>query len=308
LPSGMTPSAYAEQRIAQHRSEDATVEVQLSDGRWIEAVDRRTSDGGVVSIRSEITERKHMIEELRRAKEEAETASRAKSEFLAHMSHELRTPLNAIIGFSEVLRSEMFGPVGNPRYLGYAKDIFDSGIHLLQVISDILDVSKVEAGRLELSESAVDLAETLISSLLFVEPRARSGNVEIDVKLPGGLPRLRGDELKIKQIAINLLSNAVKFTPAGGRVEIGASQQEAGGISFSVTDTGVGMSEEELAQAFEPFRQGQSPLNRRHAGTGLGLSLCKALVELHGGTIRLSSEPGSGTTATVSFPAERVVQ
>ncbi|MBM3598981.1 MAG: PAS domain S-box protein [Alphaproteobacteria bacterium] len=308
LPAGMTPSEYAEKRIAVHRSEDASDEVQLSDGRWIEAIDRRTSDGGVVSIRIEITDRKTMIEELRTAKEQAETANRAKSEFLAHMSHELRTPLNAIIGFSEVLRSEMFGSIGNSRYLGYSNDIFDSGNHLLQVISDILDVSKVEAGRLELSESAVDLAEILISSLLFIEPRARSGGVEIDVKLPGSLPQLRGDELKIKQIAINLLSNAVKFTPTGGRIEISAERQSMGGLAFSVSDTGVGMSKDELAHAFEPFRQGQSPLNRRHAGTGLGLSLCKALIELHDGVIELASAPGGGTTATVIFPPARVIQ
>jgi PAS domain S-box-containing protein len=305
-PPGMTAAEYAELRIAQHRGGGGMVEAQLADGRWIEVIDRRTTEGGVVGIRIDITERKAMIEELRAAKEQAEAANRAKSEFLAHMSHELRTPLNAIIGFSEVLLGEMFGPIGSGRYLGYAKDIHESGNHLLRLINDVLDVSKVEAGRLDLSEGPVDLVEVLRASVPLVDQHAREAGVAINLDLPGDLPRLIADERKVKQIALNLLSNAVKFTPAGGRIELAAGRTAAGGLSFRVTDTGIGMSADELNRAFEPFRQGQSSLNRRHIGTGLGLPLSKALIEGHGGTIAIVSAVGVGTTVTVTFPAVRL--
>jgi PAS domain S-box-containing protein len=244
---------------------------------------------------------------IRVAKEQAEAASRAKSEFLANMSHELRTPLNAIIGFSDVMCNELFGPMSNSHYREYASDIRDSGSHLLAVINDILDFSRAEAGELTLNEAEVELAQPIRSARRLVEQRAAAARLSLQTVLPPDPPLLLCDERLVKQMLINLLSNAVKFTPEGGEVQIVVERGNSGELLVQVRDTGIGLASEEIAIALTPFRQVESGLNRKHAGTGLGLPLVKSLIELHGGSLRIESKPKCGTTAILTFPAARVV-
>ncbi len=242
------------------------------------------------------------------AKEASELANRAKSEFLANMSHELRTPLNAITGFSDLMFREIFGPLGDPRYKEYVKDIADSGKHLFDLISDILDLSKIEAGKLQLAEVAVDVRETIKACAILVQERARIGNVALVSEIDDSVPlELRADRRMLKQIVINLLSNAVKFTPPGGRVTMQAWASAESGLVLRIVDTGIGMAPEAIPMVFKRFEQLDSRLNRKYEGTGLGLPLVKSLVELHGGVVSLQSEVGAGTTATVCFPASRLI-
>jgi len=255
----------------------------------------------------EITERKRAERGMRAAMEQAEAASRAKTSFLANVTHELRTPLNAIIGFTDIMRSEMFGPLGSQRYAGYLRDVQDSAYLLLQHIEDILDVSKAEAGKLELDEDAVELKPLLQSCLRMVEGRARAGNVRLVDDAPADLPPLRADARRVRQIVLNLLSNAVKFTPEGGRVELSARLDPDGAIVITVADTGIGMNEDEIVRALEPFVQLDRSGPRRQEGTGLGLPLCKQLIELHDGELHLGSALGEGTVATARFPAGRTL-
>ncbi len=243
---------------------------------------------------------------LREAKEEAELSNRSKSEFLANMSHELRTPLNAIIGFSELTQNQAFGPVGDEKYIDYAKDINDSGHHLLQLINDILDLSKIEAGKLDLYESFVDLDEVVLSSMTIIKERADSGNLKVVSKVPHNLPTLYADGLKLKQILLNLLSNAVKFTQPGGTIELTVSATPEHGLTMRVSDNGIGIAKENLSKVIAPFAQVDSTLSRAYEGTGLGLPLTKALVEMHGGTLDIESETGVGTAVTVQLPSERL--
>jgi signal transduction histidine kinase len=244
--------------------------------------------------------------DLLKAKERAEVASRAKSEFLANMSHELRTPLNAVIGFADMIAWQHFGPVGAPRYLEYAQHIRQSGTHLLQIISDILDLAKIEASRIELEETAIKINEVLGACQTLMATRASQGDVSVNAEASPDLPRLFADPLRVKQILLNLLSNAVKFSPRGGVVRMAAAVAGDGGLAITIADEGCGMSPSELMRAFEPFRQVGSEIARRTEGTGLGLPLAKRLVELHGGVLEIDSTPGRGTTATVRFPASRV--
>jgi signal transduction histidine kinase len=240
------------------------------------------------------------------AKESAEAADRTKSEFLATMSHELRTPLNAIIGFSEVMLGEGFGPLGSKRYTEYAKDINQSGSHLLEVINDILEIAKA-GSRQTLAEEVVAVADVVNSACRLVAPRAEKAGLSLSVSIPADLPALRGDPRKIKQMLLNLLANAVKFTPKGGRVDVGAAAHPKRGLSIAIEDTGIGIAAENIAHVVRPFFQVDSTLGRRHEGTGLGLSLVDAVIRQHGGALRLDSKPGRGTVATINFPRERLV-
>ncbi|MEE8273574.1 MAG: ATP-binding protein [Alphaproteobacteria bacterium] len=299
--------------LERQRDPQGATEQRLSDGRWLKVSDRRTEDGSTVCLRTDITELKQREEALRRAEESsraaretAELANRAKTEFLANMSHELRTPLNAIIGFSEIIMGEMFGPIGVEQYKEYMKDIHESGSHLYNLINDILDVSKAEAGKLELSESEIDIADAVTRCVRLVGERAERAEVALEVEVPQGLPKLYADERKIKQILLNLLSNAVKFTPTGGKVSISARIEPDGWFRFAITDTGIGISEHDMADVMAPFGQVDSTLARRYEGTGLGLPLTKALVDLHGGELDLHSELDVGTTVTVRLPKDRL--
>jgi len=241
--------------------------------------------------------------ELDDALRDAKQANRAKSEFLANMSHELRTPLNAILGFSETISEQIFGPVGNGRYLDYVRDIHQSGVHLLGVINDVLDVAKIEAGKMELSEERITINDLVGRSARLVQPRADAKNVLLETAVYSGLPQLYVDSGKLRQALVNLLSNAVKFTPVGGRVSIGAQHGPRQGLMISVTDTGIGIAPEDIPAAMKPFNQVDVRIARKNEGTGLGLPITKSLAELHGGTLKLESNLGRGTTATILLPA-----
>ncbi len=255
----------------------------------------------------DVTERKNAEKALKQAIKEADFANRSKSEFLANMSHELRTPLNAIIGFSEIIKDQLFGPVGKEQYVEYAKDIYDSGELLLSLINDILDMSKIEAGKRTLTESEIDISETVRSVMRLVSVRAKSGRVHLNVDMPIELPHVRVEEKAIKQILTNLLTNAIKFTPEGGSVTLSARASEQGGMTISIEDTGIGMKPEDIPVALSPFGQIENVLSRKNQGTGLGLPLTKALIELHGGEMKLTSEVGKGTTVTMILPPGRLV-
>ena len=244
-------------------------------------------------------------EQLRLAVKAASAADKSKSQFLASMSHELRTPLNAILGFSEILKDLHESPIEPARVRNYAMNIFDSGRHLLELIDDILDLSKLDADHLELNDDAVDVRETITSCLRLMEPHSAKADVRLHSNIPDGLPILRADERRLRQILLNLLSNAVKFTPSGGSVKV-AVLWNSDGIAISVADTGIGMAPEEIAIALERFGQIDSRLSRRYTGTGLGLPLTKHLVELHGGTLNVASEAGKGTSITALFPPDRI--
>ncbi|HEY2836332.1 MAG TPA: ATP-binding protein [Rhizomicrobium sp.] len=246
--------------------------------------------------------------DLSRALAAANEASRAKSNFLALMSHELRTPLNAIIGFSEVLGEEMFGPLGNKRYREYAYDIHGAGCHLLALINDILDLSKAEAGKFDLNSEDVAPGDLIAECLKLMRGRAVNAKLSLTHGASGTMPNLLVDRLRLKQILLNLLSNAVKFTPPGGAIRISTEMDAEGRMIIAVSDTGIGIAPDMIQVALEPFRQISSPFARNAEGTGLGLSLAKALMESHGGQLQLDSALNLGTTARLVFPVARVLK
>ena len=310
-------------------------EAELVDGRWVQISERTTAEGGLVVTAADITALKAQEEarrinedELRRAvanlersqeqlselarkyeteKLRAEGANQAKSEFLANMSHELRTPLNAINGFSEIMIAEMYGPLGDARYKSYAQDILNSGQHLLALISDILDMSKIEAGKMSLRFEPLSLEEVAEDALRLVRDRAESAGLALRLDFDD-LPEVEADYRAIKQVLLNLLSNAVKFTPRGGRVTVRAELRDdpmGQRVRMSVQDTGIGITPDDLARLARPFEQIESQHAKTQQGTGLGLALTKALVEMHGGLLDLRSAPGQGTSATFSLPVRQ---
>jgi two-component system cell cycle sensor histidine kinase PleC len=305
-----------------------TFEAQLEDGRWLHISERRTKDGGYVSVGTDITALKtheeklidsekrlmasvadlrasqrrtaELAEQYAAEKTRAEDANQAKSKFLANMSHELRTPLNAIIGFSEIMQSGMFGPLGAKKYLEYCSDILSSGQYLLEVINDILDMAKIEAGRIRLDFDDVDLDTMLNEAMRVVSARAQDKQLSLKARIAPDL-HMRADRRAVMQIALNLLSNAVKFTPAGGHVIVRARATEDC-VVLSIADSGIGIAEEALARLGRPFEQVESQLTKSHQGSGLGLAISKSLVELHGGRMRIRSSLGRGTLVVVRLP------
>ena len=312
----------SERRQPHQTTLDVLAQTGTQLGRVIErqraAQARRESESALQRRVRELEDSRHRLErqgadlvrmtaDLEAARDSAEAANAAKSEFLANMSHELRTPLNAILGFSEVIRDQAFGPVGSVKYREYAKDIHESGQHLLDLINDILDLSKIESGENALYEELVEVPKAVESIRRLVLPRGEAAAVEIRLALDDHLPLLRADVRALKQILVNLLTNAIKFSHPNGQVTLEASCAEESGFVFRVIDEGVGMAPEDIPKALAKFGQIDSGLNRKYEGTGLGLPLTKALVEQHGGSLEVQSRLGEGTRVTVRFPAERIV-
>jgi len=237
--------------------------------------------------------------------QEAQQANHAKSEFLASMSHELRTPLNAILGFSEIIKTELYGPLGHAKYAEYAEDVFKSGAHLLDLINDVLDLSKIDAGKMELRETIFPVRDLFDDTMLMVADKAK-GHARISVAGDDAIS-VMADKRLLKQILLNLLSNAVKFTPDGGTITLSAQAMADGGVAISVTDTGIGMSEDQIQKAFSHYGQIDSKIARTHQGTGLGLPISVSLARLHGGDVIATSKPGEGTRMTLTLPQSRVV-
>ncbi len=307
-----------------------TFEAQLDDGNWLHISERRTKDGGYVSVGTDITRIKEheqklvdndlrlratvidlkrsqveladLAEKYSEEKNRAEEANQTKSKFLANMSHELRTPLNAIIGFSEIMGSGMFGTLGSEKYQEYCHDILTSGHYLLEVINDILDMSKIEAGRMKLDMEQLDLSKTLAESLRVVSGRADDKHLSLNADIDGAISVV-ADRRAVKQIIVNLLSNAVKFTPDGGKVVV-RSRVLADSIVLMIADTGIGIAPHSLLRLGRPFEQVESQLTKTYHGSGLGLAIARSLTNLHGGSMRLRSKLGTGTVVCVSLPRD----
>jgi len=298
-----TPSA---QRVsAIFAPIDKPDELRLSGGRVYDVVVRGLDDGGVVVTLTDIAARKKMEEDLRQAKQSADAASQSKTEFLANMSHEFRTPLNAVIGFSEALRSGLAG-APSEKQAEYLSDISNSGEHLLSLINDLLDLSKIEAGKLEISPEEVDVCGQIARSLPFVKEQAGAKSIILRHAPAAELPPLNADPRMLRQMLVNLLSNAVKFSNKGGAIEVSTAVSAGGALDISVRDEGVGMAPEDIPKALTPFEQTQSGIEA--GGTGLGLALVERMMKLHGGSLEITSARGEGTTATLRFPADGVVQ
>ncbi len=307
IPGSDTPASAEEWiawRLSVHRAPPQQPFVYKgADGRWLMISERRTDDGGSVAIRVDVTDIKRIEEDLRVARDQAEAAGRAKSEFLASMSHELRTPLNAIIGFAEILKSELFGPLGGTRYQGYAEDILASATYLMELIRDVLDMSKIEAGRKDLLLTPIALGPEIDRCLGMVGGSAQSAGLILESRVPGDLPRVRADSRAFRQIVLNLLSNAVKFTPSGGRIKI-AVAVDGGRAKVAVIDTGIGIPAAALPRLGRPFEQVDNVLQRKRPGSGLGLALSRSLADLMEGTITIESTEGRGTTVTLTLLIE----
>ena len=292
---------FIRERLERHKNPEGSIMRQVSDGSWYIIREMRTPEGGVALTFIDVTELKLAEEDRRRALVAAEQANQAKSEFLATMSHELRTPLNAIIGFAEILTKQYFGPPGQGKYREYAKDIFDSGHYLLSLVNDILDLSTIEAGKLELEFEMLNPGDLVEECSRIVGERARDKEIDLVTQVSADLPLLVADRRAIKQVLLNLLSNAVKFTPEGGTVTMAAAAADKKAV-FSIADTGVGIPADRLTDLTKPFTTVRNNAYVSEDGWGLGLAIAKSLVELHEGAMDIESEQGKGTTITVSLP------
>lgn len=307
ISPGMDKEAFIQDRLKSFRNPGEPIIRRMAGGRWMQFSERRTPSGGLISLQTDITALKKRESELILSKDAAEAANRAKSAFLANISHELRTPLHAVLGLAEIMRDDPGTVASLQTYRDYAKLIHDSGSHLLDLINDVLDMSKIEAGRYDLMEEKTSLAKVAESCLAIVACRARDGGVNIVKRLDGTVPAIRGDQRAIKQVVLNLLSNAVKFTKVGGTVVISTARDPGDGVVLSVSDTGVGIAADQLERVGEPFWQSDASHARGYEGTGLGLAISKRLMELHGGTIRIESVKDVGTTAEIWFPQTRIL-
>ena len=332
-----TEPSVSRKRVVENKggkTANKNFEVRLADGRWLQINERRTRDGGFVSVGTDITEIKmheerleashrelmrsvrelqkarmtaeqqsqklgHLAEQYSREKTRAEAANRSKSEFLANMSHELRTPLNAILGFSEIMENQTFGPIGTEKYIGYASDIHKSGQFLLDVINDILDMSKIEAGRVDLDVKQIDLDNLVVEALRIAGPRATQNKFEIINNVTGGLT-IMADKRAVKQVLINLLTNAIKFTPEEGQINISAFDLEDK-VQILIEDTGIGIPASELNKLGQPFAQVENQFTKSRGGSGLGLAISRSLIELHGGSLMIDSVEGEGTSVSVTL-------
>lgn len=295
--------------IMAGRLQTAYENLSRSNAELDAKVAERTQELNTANTRlnGELESRKQTEAELREAIQAANAANEAKTLFLGNMSHELRTPLNAIIGFSDIIMGELFGPVTNEKYIDYAKDINESGAHLLRLINELLDISRIESGHLKLSEENLDLAASIEESLHMLEKQAMARDVILSDEIAPDLPFIRGDRTRIKQIFINLAGNAIKFTPPQGSVRVTAETMPDGGILVKITDTGIGIAPEDITKILEPFGQVANSLARAHEGAGLGLPLAKLLTERHDGSLQIESRPDQGTTITLRFPASRTI-
>jgi PAS domain S-box-containing protein len=315
LSSGISPYSHKEVFELSARASSGEPQIfewhcKAKDGTlfWTEISLRYTEFGptpAIVAIVRDIAQRKRQDRELKLALENASQANSAKSLFLASMSHELRTPLNAIIGFSDLMLTQQMGPIGNHRYLEYVGDIHRSGLQLLALIDDLLDLSRIDAGKAELLEQTVSLRQVITEASRMTELQAKQSMVRVAIEMPADLPFVHGDERRIMQIVLNLLSNAIKFTPEAGTVTIRAFQSGSE-LVLEVTDTGIGIAEADLPKVLQRFGQVDNALSRKHKGTGLGLPLVNQLIGLHGGAMSIKSEVNVGTTVAVTFPRERI--
>lgn len=293
-------------RLVQHREYAGPFEeIMGPDDRWFLTSEHTAGDGTTLIIHLDITAQKRAERAALHSRDLADQANQAKSEFLANMSHELRTPLNAVMGFSEVLRDELLGPLGDKRYAEYAADIHNSGAHLLDLVNTILDLSKIEAGQFELLEDWVDISAETASAIRLIEMRAKSAGVDLVTEIEPDIPPIMLDRRAIRQMVLNLLSNAVRFTNRGGAITVSVRREARGDLEIGVRDTGIGISDEDLPRVLEPFFQVAAAHTSERGGTGLGLPLVKALTERHGGTFLMDSALGVGTSVSLLFPARR---
>ncbi|HTI88319.1 MAG TPA: ATP-binding protein [Alphaproteobacteria bacterium] len=300
-PDGSSREEFIASSLARHQSATGNREEIWIGRKCLAVAERQLPGGAVLRLETDVTAQKLYEVELRVAKEKAEAASHSKSTFLANMSHELRTPLNAVIGFSDILKSQMLGPIGNDKYLEYASHISDSGAHLLHLVNYILDLSRVEAGHYELRREPLGPGELIADVLRLMRIGADKANIELVTPVAADLPRILVDRRAIRQVLLNILSNAIKFTPAGGRVSITAESVDDM-VAIVVADTGIGIAKEDLPRLAKPFEQAGDAYSRNQGGTGLGLAITKQLVQLHDGSMRIDSVIGEGTTVTVRLP------
>ncbi|HYH18831.1 MAG TPA: PAS-domain containing protein [Azospirillum sp.] len=300
--------AWIDDYLERHRTPGPPFEQRLADGRWIRVEERRTRDGSTVGVRTDITDLKEREAELKAARDEAERANRGKSDYIHHLSHELRTPLNAVMGFAQIIAGEIMGPLGNERYRSYAQEIGAAGVYMLDLVSNLLDLARVEAGRMPLHEEACDLGLLVDATFAMVHPRAVAAGVTLANEAARECaPAVQGDPTLIRQMLTNLIGNAVKFArPPLGRVVVRAQHRNGGELVLSVEDNGIGMTAEQLPRALDAFGQVHARSLSAERGSGLGLPLTRALIELHGGRLEIDSAAGIGTSARLVFPEWRV--